>query len=93
MFTLKHITQKGEEFLFSTPHTNFVPKAAVDVGPVNVQDTLWWWDQNASTMRSIDEGSVYVMNDNGSTVSIYHLAFPKPSGKGEVPLDNETAAA
>lgn len=70
MMTIKHITEAGEEFVYPTTHINFVPAEAKCA--TGQQSSLWWYD-SAGRAYEITEGTVYVMNGEGSTVARYNM--------------------
>ena len=87
MLTVKHITLSGEEFLYSTTRANFVPARAKDCAPAN--DSLWIYEGPDESERELRSGTIFVMNERGSTVARYDLGasmvpFGSPIG-AEVP--------
>lgn len=79
MMTLKHITLKGEEFVYPTTHVNYVPVGSNGyAGQDTPPTTLWRYDPEGSA-APITEGSVYVMNEHGKTVARYTLSDNGPT--------------
>lgn len=70
MMTVKHITDTGEEFVYPTSHTNFVPGSAK---PATGQPSSFWRYDHDGRAFEIDAGRVYVMNEHGTTVARYSL--------------------
>lgn len=78
MFTIKHISIVGEEKIFAVDGVRFTP--GVDGNAISSQTppTLWLTDKGWDE-RPLTGGTVFVMNDNGKTVSRYDLgASPVP---------------
>jgi len=72
-FTIKHVDEYGDmETLHPADEVAFFKKHKKD--PKSNPDIFTFWvlggDRNGD---SITSGTVYVMNDNGKTVSVYHL--------------------
>lgn len=84
MFTLKHITPYGSESVHESAEVSYTPNAEIiDIPLVNNEGnteavwassgTVWWRAEPSHELVPINNGSVYVMNDAGSTVSRYNL--------------------
>lgn len=76
MFTVKWITPSGEEFLYATGYTNFVPGPAKSQQPVpegGWRDSFWIEREDHRTFE-FTEGTIFVMNEAGATVARHHLA-------------------
>jgi hypothetical protein len=79
MFTVKHITNTYEEFLYTAETTNYVPASAKGVGnaqsgPAPVYaDSVWLRGSDRDNTFEITGGRVYVMNEQGATVAKYDL--------------------
>lgn len=85
MLTLKHITPMGNEAIYAahsvsyTPHPEPLEHPSPDHGPLI--GTLWYQDVPGAPMIELRDGTVYVMNDKGSTVGKYDLGgwFARPA--------------
>ena len=81
MLTVKHITLSGEEFVYATSHVNFVPASAKNCAPA--VDSLWIYDGADERARELCGGTIFVMNERGSTVARYDIgASMVPLGAG-----------
>lgn len=81
MLTIKHITDTGEEFVYSTSHINFVPaEVKCATGQPN---SLWRYDDTGRAFE-ITEGMVYVMNGSGATVARYDMTAKNNPAIGTV---------
>jgi hypothetical protein len=79
MLTVKHIAVSGEEMIYPTPRVNFVPSTAKEAASNG--DSLWIYDETGRA-HELYGGTVYVMNENGKTVSRYDLGgWVLPSAK------------
>lgn len=85
MLTVKHIALSGEEFVYATSHVNFVPSGAKgeQSGPPN-KDSLWIYEGTDERPRELCGGTIFVMNERGSTVARYDI------GASMVPLGVQT---
>lgn len=79
MFTIKHLTHDGNEALYEALMVSFMP-APTAVGldqPAGTSahrlGTLAFSEPRQVGLNELRDGSVYVMNENGSTVSKYDL--------------------
>ena len=93
MLTVKHITLSGEEFVFCTSHVNYVPGTAKNCAPVP-PDSVWIYEGSAETPRELCGGTIFVMNERGSTVARYDIGASNVPlhrsgivGAGEVPAN------
>ena len=71
MMTIKHVARSGEEYVYATSHVNFVPTSALGLGSTT-PDTLWHYGSEGDA-QPITDGTVFVMNEHGKTVSKYEL--------------------
>lgn len=78
MMTIKHITLGGEEFIYPTTHVNYVTASGLTSD--NVKDAVWRYD-NDGRAHALHDGTIFVMNEHGKTVSRYDL------GTSMVPID------
>lgn len=85
MLTVKNVTPEGYELIFSARHVEFRPAIAEDETPLAAEgckgrEAELWIDEGTEQQRvfSLGSGTVYVMNEHGSTVATYHLKWPKP---------------
>lgn len=85
MLTVKHITLSGEEFVYTTTHTNYVPANAKNCAPAS--DSLWIYEGADERARELCGGTIFVMNERGSTVARYDI------GASMVPLGVQTTAS
>lgn len=77
MMSVKHITFRGEEFIYPTSHVNYVPASAInDAGS---PDTVWIYPPDQPALP-LNGGTIFVMNEHGKTVSRYDI------GASAVPL-------
>lgn len=81
MMTVKHITLSGEEFIYPTTHVNYVPSKALGGGADLPPDTVWIYPADHPA-QPLTDGTVYVMNEHGKTVSRYELSTQSPAGLG-----------
>jgi hypothetical protein len=85
MFTIKHITADGNEAVFEALEVMYNPHhfpVAVGEAPLP-HGYVWYVDpKHKPTVdnvplgighRRLEDGTVYVMNDNGATVARYYL--------------------
>lgn len=84
MLTVKHITLSGEEFIYATTHVNYVPGRAK--APQLSEDGLWIYEGADERARELSGGTIFVMNERGSTVARYDL------GVSMVPLNERFAS-
>lgn len=73
MFTIKHVESNGAESIRQTP---WVSKNFSESGAEQIYCPAL--DRVGET-DTFCNGDVYVMNDNGKTVAVYHLGTPKKS--------------
>ena len=76
MLTIKHITPMGNEAVHETEAVSYTPAAHVTgtrIGFGGSTGTLWYQSTVTGQSVPISDGSVYVMNDSGSTVAKYDL--------------------
>lgn len=77
MFTIKHCTPLGNESVIETPEVTFSPYEEVrDVDPLTTPLTgSVYYIRTGSGGEQIElrSGTIYVMNDAGSTVAKYDL--------------------
>lgn len=88
MFTIKHLSPHGNESLYEARIVSFLPAptaAGLDQ-PVNTAThqlgTLAFNEYDKIGLSELRDGSVYVMNENGSTVAKYDLGGWIPSLAG-----------
>lgn len=106
MFTVKHITADGNEVVFEAVEVTYNPKhfpVAVDE-PLLSRGYVWYVDPKEKPIeglgiahRRLEDGTVYVMNDNGATVARYYLgSYQQPAAAPEAvdpdPLNTRRAA-
>ena len=90
MLTIKHISLSGDEMLYLSPAANYTPERnrpdslAKSNGPYSPA-TVWIDERNDGHRQPLTGGTVFVMNDKGSTVARYDL------GASMVPLDADGA--
>lgn len=80
MLTIKHQTPYGAEALYEATNVQFCPVegARLDqpVGTSTSKLGAFYFrrpDHSEHTLEELDDGMIYVMNDNGSTVGKYDL--------------------
>lgn len=76
MLTIKHITPMGNEALYEASEASYSPHAEPRHFNLNYNPLLasvWYADQPNAPLREIRDGTVYVMNEKGSTVAKYDL--------------------
>lgn len=80
MLTAKIIYPNGNEWLIPAVEVTFTPaqyepSAASTHQPQKIvaPPIVWVKRPNVDEIVQVDEGSVYVMNSSGATVSTYHL--------------------
>lgn len=74
MFSVKRVLSSGHEDITQARRVSYQPAKA---NGTDVPETVFVEDDSGHTQGFV-EGTVYVMNDAGSTVSKYSLA-PSPS--------------
>ncbi len=91
MLTIKQVTPLGHEYVYEARMVSFSPKHYFEDasgGKGALLDTLFL-DIPGQPEYPMSLGTVYVMNDAGKTVSVYHLGgFPEPIAriKSEEPI-------
>lgn len=89
MLTVKHVSPSGNELVFPALEVAYNPhhfeSAAVD-GPSAPMGYVWYTPPTAPSdprygtpIHRLDNGTVYVMNEAGKTVSVYRLANGDPA--------------
>lgn len=76
MFTLKHVSPMGNEMLIETDQVSYTPHAeppAPEPGYGLSAGNLWFKSRISDELVPIPTGSVYVMNEKGSTIAKYDL--------------------
>ena len=81
MLTVKHITPRNHECIYMAERVLFQPEILSDTDDA-APATVWHTDKAGQT-HPITDGSVYIMNDAGSTVAKYSLAYPTSSESPE----------
>lgn len=91
MLTIKHISPGGMEWLIPALNVSYDPLHFAQSDVPEPRGYVWYTDPETHEMGShrIDQGTVYVMNENGSTVARYFLA----PGPGPAVLETPVAAA
>ena len=82
MFTVRYVESDGHETIIQSNRVTAVPSQNVGGKGHRVSDgfaSQVFYDQPDGSTFLVDTGSVYVMNDLGKTVAVYHL------DKGQVP--------
>ena len=78
MFTIKHVRLCGEEQITQVETVRFVPAKIGTQGQSETPPTLWVAERGFDE-RPVTGGTVFVMNEQGKTVSRYDLgASPVP---------------
>jgi len=77
MFTIKHVTSRGNEAIFAAANVSFTEEVGSYVcsqlpGRNYTPATVWYGD--AGKLEPLTGGVVYVMNSAGATVAKYDLA-------------------
>jgi hypothetical protein len=81
MLTVRIIQPTGHEEIFSVRRVSVHPTEPPHPGDENIlirTDMLFYELENGEVLHTVD-GTVYVMNDYGKTVAVYHLQYPPPS--------------
>ena len=83
MFTVKIVYPDGSENVFQTRNvsTRAANKSTSNIGPAPTQSVFFQEEGGADIELTVGETTVYVMNDNGKTVSKYFgQENPVPAG-------------
>jgi hypothetical protein len=86
MLTLRMIQPTGHEEIITVRRVSIQPPEPPHPGDSNDitrTDSLFYELENGEVLHTIT-GTVYVMNDYGKTVAVYHLQYPPPN---TIPLD------
>lgn len=75
MLSVKRVLASGHEDIAQARRVSYQPAKA---NGTDAPETVFVEDENGNTQGFI-EGTVYVMNDAGSTVSKYSLVAPPPA--------------
>lgn len=67
MFTIKHVSPTGNETLYQATEASFVSDPSGATSFVN------YTAPNSNEIKSIEGGTVYVMNEAGKTVATYRM--------------------
>jgi hypothetical protein len=81
MLTLRMIQPTGHEEIITVRRVSIHPPEPPHPGDENIMtrtDSLFYELENGEVLHTID-GTVYVMNDYGKTVAVYHLHYPNPN--------------
>lgn len=77
MLTIKHCTPLGNEAIYETPEATFSPYGSptdTDHSTTPLTGSVWYVRTGAGgELIELRSGTVYVMNDAGSTVAKYDL--------------------
>ena len=68
MFTIKIVDPHGAEYIKQVKEVLYMPPEKEKEWRVMYRDP-----NNGDVFYEVDEGDIYVMNDNGKTVAAYHL--------------------
>ena len=72
-FTVKHVDEyRCTEEMFPADYVMFFNKSRTHKDEKDVF-TYWMLGEGLSEGHNFEKGSIYVMNDNGKTVAVYHL--------------------
>ncbi len=73
MMTIRHVAPSTHEMVIQTRRVELYPKfASSDEVPAV------FYERDDGSSVEVTEGTVYVMNDNGKTVAVYHLKHSEP---------------
>lgn len=72
MFTVKHVGDLGEEYLYEADAVAFFKAEETKDAPWSHQIRLMW--DGVAESKVLTSGHVYVMNDLGKTVGSYRLS-------------------
>lgn len=71
MMTVKHVSPEGNEALYPATEVSYSPLAGSTVP--NSHGCVWYQVPETREIRSIEGGTVYVMNEAGATVAKYRM--------------------
>jgi hypothetical protein len=97
MFTIKHISPRGNEALYAATEVSYTHAPGAErLGRLASEPNGSVWFKSPTTdglLAELQEGSVYVMNDKGATVAKYDLGgWPAPVGNEAAAETLQTAA-
>ena len=75
MFTIKHITDKRED-IYSAERVTFYSNSedvAMSFKSIGLKEAVTLFDGNDKAICDLCRGTVYVMNNHGSTVAKYDM--------------------
>ncbi len=73
MMTIRHVAPSEHEVVIQTRRVELYPKSTSSEGVPSV-----FYERDDGSTDEITQGTVYVMNDNGKTVAVYHLRYSEP---------------
>ena len=79
MLTIKHVERGGFECVTSAAVVEFIPAALAEPSDLTPHDEViaFGVPQPVSDgCNRYQDGTIYVMNDHGSTIATYHLGDP-----------------
>lgn len=87
MLTVKHVGDTGNETIYPATEVSYNPNIGSGSvgGDPNIKHVqsigcVWYTDPRSSEIKSLEGGTVYVMNETGKTIATYRMA-PEPFGQ------------
>lgn len=73
MLTIKHVTDDGHESVYPALSVDYSPHPTSVKGVLGFSGCVWYTDPETREIKSIEGGTVYVMNAEGRTVATYRM--------------------